>query len=463
MSISRSDKHQTDSARSEERLKRDFPKRLRGLRESRKQTQSQVAKALGFASESVYQLWEKGGGNLPSALNLHKLADYFQVTTDFLLGRQEESPAEPLTTEQPDEGEKAKARRRVFEYAWHGKNWDAKELEPLLLSLYRSEEPLARCYDRVITDVFFSARPEALPPLSAFQTPAARAIKAEIEHRFQDRPIGRARSVTMHVLDLEQVPSERFQRTLIGMQGAQLMKDRMTYRQKAFTLAVSNGWLARDVLLAPNLERGDIENVTVIPLTLGRSQPDETSTTTIIGQFAYKHGDYGVKPINLTGRSAVLRVAGLAPSIDLAFMGAGAVELEGRKSVFADLLAEKQLDPEDLAAQGIIGNVLYHLIREHPSGTLWEVFEPEPEEKISMDIDERGGDEAVGDEILRVLKLEKLRELVEVFEAQVVLLIQDKGRARIARAALEKRWANNVICTLAVAQEMLRLLSEKPL
>ncbi len=448
------------SGKTEERLKREFSARLRHLRVTAGLTQSQVARALGFSSESVYQLWEKGTGNLPSALNLHKLAVYFHVPTDYLLGLQEPAPGGAGPGKQPDEDEKKKARRLVFDYAWHGKNWDAPEVEPLLWSLYRSEEPLARCYDRIITDVLLSARPEDLPPLSSFHTTAALRVKREIEHRFRERSPGRARKVTMHVLDLGQVPSERFQRNILGMQGAQLMKERMTYRQKAFTLAVSNGWLARDVLMAPNLGRGDIENVSVIPLTLGRSQPDETSTTTIIGQFAYKHGDYGVRPIPLKGSIAARLVARRAASIDLAFMGAAALE-PGRKSVFADLLAEKQLDPEELAAEGVIGNVLYHLIREDPSGTAWSVYYPPSGVQIAIDMDDKDGDDGLGDETLRVLKLESLRELVE-FEAQIVMLIHDKARAKIARAALEMRWANSVICTLAVAQELLTLLSEKP-
>ena len=78
----------SNDGKTEGQLKKEFAIRLRQLRDGRKQTQSQVAKDLGFASESVYQLWEKGDGNLPSALNLRKLAGHFGVSTDYLLGLQ---------------------------------------------------------------------------------------------------------------------------------------------------------------------------------------------------------------------------------------------------------------------------------------------------------------------------------------------------------------------------------------
>src|SRR5579885_104448 len=280
-----------NATKHEERLKREFPERLRRLREAAGEKQGQLAKALGF-SETAYQLWEKEGGNLPNALNLHKLALHFKVSADYLLGLQEET-SRPAAGEESDE-----KRRQVFYHAWHGKNWNAPEVMSLLLDLRRPREALDRCYDRVITDIFLEGRPEDLPELGHFRTTAARHVKEEIERLFHERSPEHARQVTMHVLDLDQVPSERFQRNILGMQGAELMKERMKDRLAAFTLGASNGWLARDVLLAPNLARGDIENVTVIPLVLGRSQ-DVASATTIIGEFIFRHEDYGVKLIDL--------------------------------------------------------------------------------------------------------------------------------------------------------------------
>ena len=59
--------------------------RLRGLRKEKKETQVQVAEAMGIV-EQHYQKFE-GGVNLPNLENAWKLADHFGVTIDYLVGR----------------------------------------------------------------------------------------------------------------------------------------------------------------------------------------------------------------------------------------------------------------------------------------------------------------------------------------------------------------------------------------
>ncbi len=59
--------------------------RLRELRTERHETQVQVAMAIGIADRN-YQRFE-AGVNLPSLENAWKLADHFNVTVDYLIGR----------------------------------------------------------------------------------------------------------------------------------------------------------------------------------------------------------------------------------------------------------------------------------------------------------------------------------------------------------------------------------------
>jgi hypothetical protein len=256
----------------------------------------------------------------------------------------------------------------------------------------------------------------------------------------------------MYVLDLEQVPSTRLQRILLGMQGAELIKD----RKSNFTLAVSNGNMTREVILAPNLARGDVQDVTMLPLVLGRSQADATAATTLIGNFVFVHGDYGVKRVPLKDDLGPDRIALKAGSIDLAFMGIGSLDPEDPDSLFARLLTEQKLNLEELRAQGFIGNVLFHLVREKTSsaGTSWEFDDPPHGKRICVDID----DNSVGDEILHTVDVETLQQLVKVGEAQIVMMVKDPTRARIVRAALEMGCANAVICSLAVAEQLRTLL-----
>ena len=62
--------------------------RLRELRESRGLTQAVVADCL-MCDQSLYSKYERGGRPLPLDLAA-KLADYYGVTLDYLVGRTEE-------------------------------------------------------------------------------------------------------------------------------------------------------------------------------------------------------------------------------------------------------------------------------------------------------------------------------------------------------------------------------------
>ena len=63
--------------------------RLKPLRKAMKKTQKELAEQLGV-TERHYQKIEYGQINVP-ATTLLALAEYFQVTADYLLGREESS------------------------------------------------------------------------------------------------------------------------------------------------------------------------------------------------------------------------------------------------------------------------------------------------------------------------------------------------------------------------------------
>ena len=66
----------------------ELKERLRQLRTEKKETQAQVAAAIGL-QERNYQRFELGE-NLPSYANLISLADHFEVSLDYLTGRTDE-------------------------------------------------------------------------------------------------------------------------------------------------------------------------------------------------------------------------------------------------------------------------------------------------------------------------------------------------------------------------------------
>lgn len=62
-----------------------YIKRIRDLREDNDITQQEIADFLG-TSQTMYARYERGANELPIR-HLIKLADYYGVSTDYILGR----------------------------------------------------------------------------------------------------------------------------------------------------------------------------------------------------------------------------------------------------------------------------------------------------------------------------------------------------------------------------------------
>ncbi len=63
----------------------DYVKRIRDLREDNDKTQQNIADVLG-TSQTMYARYERGANELP-VRHLLKLADYYGVSVDYILGR----------------------------------------------------------------------------------------------------------------------------------------------------------------------------------------------------------------------------------------------------------------------------------------------------------------------------------------------------------------------------------------
>lgn len=70
-----------------------YYQRIRDMREDNDLTQSEVAKIL-FITQQQYSLYEKGYRDIPTS-DLITLADYYNTSTDYLLGRTN-NPSPPI-------------------------------------------------------------------------------------------------------------------------------------------------------------------------------------------------------------------------------------------------------------------------------------------------------------------------------------------------------------------------------
>ena len=73
--------------------------RIKELRKEKGLSQAELAKVL-FVNQTAVSQWERGA-TMPSPNMLNTLADYFHVTTDYLLGRPEAAAAEAGQKEKP--------------------------------------------------------------------------------------------------------------------------------------------------------------------------------------------------------------------------------------------------------------------------------------------------------------------------------------------------------------------------
>ena len=89
----------------------------------------QVSKATGIA-QSVFSSW-KNGISKPKADKLKKIADYFGVSTDYLLGRDEKAPA-PEEPEQEQDAIDAEFADRVSRLSESGREALSRYLDLLL-------------------------------------------------------------------------------------------------------------------------------------------------------------------------------------------------------------------------------------------------------------------------------------------------------------------------------------------
>lgn len=116
-----------------------FSKRLKELRESKGLYQGDVARLLGVTRQAISQ-YERGERE-PSYEMLEKLADYFNVDMNYLLGKEDRSTyyIDPQTAELAQEIFDNKQLRMLINDAMDASPEDIRMAHEMLLALKRKE------------------------------------------------------------------------------------------------------------------------------------------------------------------------------------------------------------------------------------------------------------------------------------------------------------------------------------
>lgn len=121
--------------KTEMRVRKCFSERLRGLRKGQKLSQEELGAALGLSRGSI-SYYEKQSRTAPIDV-LYVIADYFNVSTDFLLGLKDE-PDPYIKTYEPGQPGTSRCPPRILEEvpvlaARHSELWSAFIRTSLLL------------------------------------------------------------------------------------------------------------------------------------------------------------------------------------------------------------------------------------------------------------------------------------------------------------------------------------------
>jgi len=112
-------------------------KRLRELRKKNKLTQEQLGKIIHVTKVSISGY--ESGERTPDTENLRKLADYFGVTSDYLLGRSDHPSLKEEDMDDPEFVDFVNDVRRWYKEAPKDREEDLKRLKRIF-EAYKNDE-----------------------------------------------------------------------------------------------------------------------------------------------------------------------------------------------------------------------------------------------------------------------------------------------------------------------------------
>lgn len=414
-----------------------FGRRLKELRAAkakklgrRKIPQREAAAELNI-SPGAYGSWESGRTR-PDVEMLPKVADYFEVSVDFLLGHNAEVQASPETTA---------AKTGLV---WSSRRAAQTENERKGLEVWR------RLVQGESLEAIATALKIPIPPeVQRDLLDVVYTDMISIEHIPQDLDLAEQVRQAFGLREVVVIPiaSESpafFKYILLGETARAYFKSHVYEGMK---IGIAGGYSVSRMIYS--LRRGECQSIEVYPLAISPVvEAIAVDTNSLVGALAYRHYGYNVRgyclqyasPEDLKEAKDVQKLAltqrilAKAKSVDIAFMGLGTLK---RRLVpiywLGDLLESKGLSLEAVRERGAIGDILYHMVDQNG-------------QPVSTEIDN----------FICSIELTGLQEMVQ-WGVPVVVIASEEEKAEIARAAIKGGYANVFIINDDLAQAMLDL------
>ncbi len=333
-------------------------------------------------STSQYGSWDRGKRN-PSLKQLQLLADYYQVSTDYLLGRtkarsaEEPSVLEDIGIEQDSWWEikreatsDARACAKVF--AWMASGKSIKEIldmsnkdKDLLESKWLKDKKADK---NILEAMFMRCLNDGVVEINADKIPLdeqlAEALRTEFPFLQEIR-----------VVKVSENASPLLTKTLVGEVAAKFFDE---FVRPGSNVGLSGGTTLATMTTA--LKKYDCEGITLFPFDNG-PLPEivDIVANTLIGRISYSHPQSNIRAYALQyigfddsprpvgpvpKQPRILSVLNGAKNVDVGFVGIGEMTpefLEGNTG-WLDTLSSVKIKPEEIISDKATATILYHCI-----------------------------------------------------------------------------------------------------
>lgn len=415
----------------------EFGLRLKNLRQTkaeklgrRKIPQREVAEKLGVTHGS-YASWEIGRTK-PDIASLPKIASYFDVSIDFLLGY-ESSIRTHLDRQTNQSGIEWSLRRPIHTkeeemgveiWCQLCKGGNFEEIG-FALDIGSGSDVKSYLMDVIYTDM-----------ININRLPEDYDLAEKVRQTFNLEEV---------IVIRKPVDSPNLLGYILLGEASRLYFKGHIHKRRRTKVGIAGGYAVSQMVYS--LRPGDcLSPIELYPLATSPAiQNVGLDANTLVGVMEYRHRWHHVdgyflqyaRPYDLQrvenhqSFGSTLSVLAKAKSIDIAFMGLGNFDKMFETINWIGNLHSRGLEIDTVRAQGAVGDILYHIVDQHG--------QPIPSEI---------------DEYVCGIGLEDLQKMIQR-NVRVVAIASGANKAQIARAAIKGKYINGLIITSELALALL--------